>query len=671
MRLRRISCNSRQTLTPKHQSANAPRLRGSLAKSLPHTGDAKNLFYCPSCAVRQRSSSSSSSSSSLPTRRVSSRTQPHLQSSRSLRTPEASSSTATTTTTSLAGRRLFSTASPVPHTARHVPPRLRTLYESLARIQDVATEQVNLSRLQLALRGLESEEPLIRVAVLGLNDVAAARKLVRLLLADPLKGREDWEDVIDVKGGMEGLELDMDMDLERGLLIRYGQVSESIPNNLLPTISVPSSILEKGNLEILVTSLGAGADISGAQLTADTFLVPTVTIQTSHSGRHNMVRYPVHRSIVCASGVDGLLAYSGLIARSDLKKEADSVYAAVEMAVSRPQANNDRIAFVDTRKADEALAKFRESVQNATLYERGWNSSGVQPVVEWLSSLRAKEGSLDVSLRSLITSLIDTAEQGVAFEEARKAQELEAASVSEAARESMDRSVSTWAERAHTELRSALEEASPLFWRVDDVGMITSEILEKKYLCRAEKEVIWTAGQLEQAGLQKQQTTVPFPREPTDGNSEVVAVALVEPKEEEAQWPTQITKSRARLLETTVPSLQALAQRLVLFSLSTTTLTSALSALTYVSVPTASVYEACTITAVGLIYSLRRQQRKWEAARGFWEEEVLEDGRRSLLETEDQLRIAVREGGRPEVAVSQSDARMAITAAREALEDVH
>ncbi|PTU17757.1 hypothetical protein P175DRAFT_0486389 [Aspergillus ochraceoroseus IBT 24754] len=618
-----------------------PRLRGSLAKSLPHTGDAKNLFYCPSCAVRQRSSSSSSSSSSLPTRRVSSRTQPHLQSSRS--------------------RRLFSTASPVPHTARHVPPRLRTLYESLARIQDVATEQVNLSRLQLALRGLESEEPLIRVAVLGLNDVAAARKLVRLLLADPLKGREDWEDVIDVKGGMEGLELDMDMDLERGLLIRYGQVSESIPNNLLPTISVPSSILEKGNLEILVTSLGAGADISGAQLTADTFLVPTVTIQTSHSGRHNMVRYPVHRSIVCASGVDGLLAYSGLIARSDLKKEADSVYAAVEMAVSRPQANNDRIAFVDTRKADEALAKFRESVQNATLYERGWNSSGVQPVVEWLSSLRAKEGSLDVSLRSLITSLIDTAEQGVAFEEARKAQELEAASVSEAARESMDRSVSTWAERAHTELRSALEEGFAskswsglawwkLFWRVDDVGMITSEILEKKYLCRAEKEVIWTAGQLEQAGLQKQQTT---------------------PKEEEAQWPTQITKSRARLLETTVPSLQALAQRLVLFSLSTTTLTSALSALTYVSVPTASVYEACTITAVGLIYSLRRQQRKWEAARGFWEEEVLEDGRRSLLETEDQLRIAVREGGRPEVAVSQSDARMAITAAREALEDVH
>jgi hypothetical protein len=47
---------------------------------------------------------------------------------------------------------------------RNVPERFRELYEALNRVRDAAPEQVNISRLQLALRGLESEVPLIRVA---------------------------------------------------------------------------------------------------------------------------------------------------------------------------------------------------------------------------------------------------------------------------------------------------------------------------------------------------------------------------------------------------------------------------------------------------------------------------------------------------------------------------
>jgi hypothetical protein len=49
--------------------------------------------------------------------------------------------------------------------------------------------------------------------VLGLNDATSARKLVRLLLADPLTPRENWEDILD----------SYDTDSSRGLLIRYGQ----------------------------------------------------------------------------------------------------------------------------------------------------------------------------------------------------------------------------------------------------------------------------------------------------------------------------------------------------------------------------------------------------------------------------------------------------------------
>ncbi|BCR94775.1 uncharacterized protein AKAW2_11821A [Aspergillus luchuensis] len=612
-----------------------PKLRGTLSKSLSQIQDSSSsssssVFYCPSCSTWRRSLSSRRTRLQLPQ-------QQHQQQS------WASLQRSGIATTS------------VVHT-RHIPPRLKDLHEALNRVKDVAPEQVNLSRLQLALRGLESEKPVVRVAVLGLNDATAARRLVRLLLADPLNSRESWEDALDAYGE----------DTERGLLIRYGEVSETIPNDLLPTISVPSPILKKGNLEILVTTLGAeSAGVADATqshpFTADTFLVPTVTIRTSHSGRHNMVRYPVHRSIVCGSGVDGFLAYSGLMARSDLKKEAVSVFGAIELAVTEPQKYDGRVAFVDIDKADEALAKFRESVQNASLYERGWNSSGVQPVVDWLSSLRAEEGTLDPSLRTLITSLLDAAEAGAAAAEKRKLLEQESGAVSWETRDVLERSVSEWAERGHTELRSSLEEgfaSKPwrglawwkLFWHVDDVGMITSEILDRKYLRQAEKEVIWTAGRFQQAGL-------------TDATPM---------QEEQTSWPAQIATSRRRLMETTVPSLQALAQRLVFFSMSTTTLTSALSALTYVSLPTATIYETCTMAAIGLIYSLRNQQRKWESARHWFENEVREDGRTALLETETQLRETAREGGRQvEEVTAEKDARETIERARTALEEVN
>ncbi|KAL4734065.1 hypothetical protein BDV11DRAFT_66805 [Aspergillus similis] len=650
------------------------KLRSSFPKSLPRRRGliTNSIPPCSSCATTQQRRNLSTRREPCSPPRF--RTQAHLQNSPISRL----SSLAKTST------KLYSTAPTTAHTARHVPLRLRELYESLVQLQSIAPEQVNLSRLQLALRGLETAEPLIRVAVLGLNDVVAARKLVRLLLADPLKEREDWEDMLD--------SVSENGELERGLLIRYGEVSESISNHLVPTISVPSQILKKARLEILVTSLGAQTDMSGAQLTADTFLVPTVTIRTSHTGRHNMVRYPVHRSIVCAQGVDGLLAYSGLIAQSDLRKEAGSIFAAVELAGSGLAINDDRIAFVDTNKAAEALDKFRESVRNAALYERGWNSSGVQPVIDWLSTARNEEGSLNTSLRSLITSLIDAAEQGVVAEETRRTQEQEEASVPDVVRASLDQAVSAWAEKSHAELHSALEEGFAtkawhglawwkLFWRVDDVGMITSEILEKKYLRRAEKNVIWTAGQLEQAGLREPPEEVSISaKEPTeaaikaDNGRQNVAVSVVEPPkegEEKVPWPTQIAKSRAQLLATTVPSLQAMAQRLILFSISTTSLCTALSVLTSVSLPTASVYETGTIAAVGLIYSLRRQQQKWEAARAFWEDEVRDNGRMALRETEEQLRRTVRDAGKVQLLVTAHEARDAIKQARDALDNVH
>lgn len=430
--------------------------------------------------------------------------------------------------------------------------------------------------------------------------------------------------------------------------------------------------MKKGNLEILIGSIGSEADSHNTALSADTFLVPNVTIQTSHSGRQNVVRYPVHRSIVCGSGVDGLLAFSTLVGQSDLRNEVASVRGAIELSMPSQKPADDRLSFVDLERASAALDKIRESVQNATEYERGWNASGVQPLVDWLasSSQAANEAALNPALVPLIESLLDSANEGISVRESKAIEDQAFGITPDEVRFNLERGVATWAERAHSELRSNLEAgfASPrwcglawwkLFWRVDDVSMITSEILEKQFLRRAEREVIYTSGKYQQAGLLEEPT--PYPE--TTSNS---APAKSTPP----PWPTQINDIRTKLLTTTVPSLQALAQSLVLFSVSTTTLTSALSVLTYLSVPSASVYESATLGAIGLIYSLRRQQKKWDVARGFWEDEVREEGRTALLDTEARLRGIVREGGKRVEDLTDYHAREMIVRARKALEDV-
>jgi hypothetical protein len=342
--------------------------------------------------------------------------------------------------------------------------------------------------------------------------------------------------------------------------------------------------------------------------------------------------------------------------------------------VTDQKRQNGLVSFVDIERATTALEKIRESVQNASEYERGWNGSGVQPVIDWLSttSQAETEDALNPALAPLIESLLDAAEKGIGIRDAKAIQDQTVGVTPLEVRSQLENGIGLWAEQAHSELRSSLEAgfASPrwrglawwkLFWRVDDVSMITSEILQQRFLRRAEREVIWTSGKYQQAGLLQEAS-------PSAGSNSTSDTAPA--KSAPPPWPTQIPDMRNKLLTTTVPSLQALAQSLVLFSVSTTTLTSALSALTYVSVPSASVYESCTLAAVGLIYSLRRQQKKWDVARDFWEEEVRDEGRTALLETEALLRKIVREGGKDLEDVTDHRAREMITRARKALESV-
>ena len=95
----------------------------------------------------------------------------------------------------------------------NIPARHRPLYDALEKLKSDVGSYVNLSRLQLALRGLERGEMVVRIAVLGLGEdgMKRAKSLVRLLFADPLT-EEAWENKLDRIGEGE--------ENGKGLLIR-------------------------------------------------------------------------------------------------------------------------------------------------------------------------------------------------------------------------------------------------------------------------------------------------------------------------------------------------------------------------------------------------------------------------------------------------------------------
>jgi hypothetical protein len=434
-------------------------------------------------------------------------------------------------------------------------------------------------------------------------------------------------------------------------------------------------LLKNSNLEIFLSSLGAS---SGSPVNVHTLLLPTIAIPSTATGRHTVVRYPVHKTIVCGDSVDGLLAYTRLMGGAHVES-TDAIRVTFNFGLRETsKQRSSATSCVDLERAETALDRFRQSVQNATEYGHGWTGSGVQQLLEWMS-VAPMDDSINHAVKNLIVSVLDEAIEGIASEEKRRLRDLEGSTVPEEVRQSLVKTVSAWAERAHTELRDSLDEGFTgklwrklvwwkLFWRVDDVGMITSSVLEKKLLPRAEKEVIWMGGKFQQAGLINQ--AIDLGRKsshalPAQGSSDETALLS-----STQLWPMQIAWSRTRLLNSTIPALQALAQGLVLSSVSTTTLTSALSALMYVSTSSTTLYEACTVAAIGLIYSLRRQQKKWESARSFWEREVREEGRRALKETEESFRALARDGGRSTEDITETAAREQIDKAKRALSNV-
>ncbi|KAI0106494.1 hypothetical protein GGR51DRAFT_559914 [Nemania sp. FL0031] len=547
-------------------------------------------------------------------------------------------------------RRLETTTATTPTNAK--TDARKELELTLLDLQKHAANYVNLSRLQLALNGLRQERghESIRVAILGLAGSPApnstAKDVLRLLLADPLKDAEAWEYEVEQH------------DLAEPMIIRIGAESHGTEpaisltkGNLLREIYVSSAALNGHNLEILLADTNPFlplAEKGAVDKFEDTVLVPSVDIPTSNTGQYTPITTPVHKALIVADGLHGAASIMALPA----VENPHVIQYAVNIPEYKP-AETTPLPFtpIDTSTATIGLGLIRKNIANALKYEHLWFQSNMLKLVEWLKAdiLTSPDDVTKPPVRELISSLLGNAATSIREEESRLLEISASSTNTPTSMKAIEEALSEWAEGAHAELQEQLDIAFSsrrwrklgwwkLFWRVDDVGMLTSDILTQKFLPEAERNSIFLAGRMREAGVSLRNATQTSPIDTVSTPDSMTVSAR------KIDWPINIPNTRSYLQMETVPALQALAQKLVLQTLSTSGLMTALGALVYVGTLTTTLYEAGAVAALGIVWSMRRMQKQWERAREFWEGEVREEGRKAVRGVEEVMASALTDG---------------------------
>ncbi|KAL7625345.1 hypothetical protein AAE478_004561 [Parahypoxylon ruwenzoriense] len=549
---------------------------------------------------------------------------------------------------------LAAAAAVAEHPAAAANPR-KELETVLLDLQKHAANYVNLSRLQLALNGLRQQpgNESIRVAILGLTNSAGssqtAKQLLKLLLADPLKSEEEWEKEVDGHDLTQPMIIRVGADLAQEL----GSVSIT-KGSLLHEVNVSSATLNGHNLELLLMETNPFVSAQGALAPfEDSVLVPTVEIPTSSTGRHTPITTPVHKALIVT---DGILGAASVVSMPTLGSQ-NVITAAVNLPDYKPKdATPLPFTPIDIGTASIGLGLIRRNLNDAIEFEHLWFQSNMPRLVEWLKAdiLTLSDNTTKPPVKELIGSLLRNTSAAVQNEEARHLNS-SLSTTSSTPLKTLQNSLDDWAESAHTELQEQLDLAFSsrrwrklgwwkLFWRVDDVGMLTNDILSQKFLPVSERSAIFLSGRMKEAGIALGPSLNPEAQtRATDENggerelSDTKASTLTEA----VPWPVNIPATRRYLQTETIPALQALAQKLMLQTLSTSGLTTALSVLVYYSTLTTTLYEAGAVAALGIVWSMRRMQRQWETARKFWEGEVREEGRKAVRGAEGAMSEAL------------------------------
>lgn len=536
------------------------------------------------------------------------------------------------------------------------------LGKTLLELQKHSPNLVNISRLQLALQGLRQDagDEIVRVAILGLANGSAAgptaRRVLRAMLADPLMDEQPWEKELEQRNST------------KPLVVRVGPTNkhpvdlEISKETALDEIHISSPHLDKYNLEFLLMEVevpyGPPGETSIKGL-EDAVLVPTVDVPSAPN-RMSPLTTPVHQALLVADGLMGAVNVSAL----PVSETDESITAAVQMD-GVPLAQLDGpFNIIDVSLAEDGIALFRQGPAHAMEFERMWFSSNIPALAKWLKSgAESMEFSTKPAVRKLIASTLQNTISEVQALESRKLSQSLTLKSDDPLVAALNKRLADWAQTAHAELQDELDLAFDgrrwrklgwwkLFWRVDDVAMLTNEMLSQRFMPTAEQELVYLTGRIAELGAASPQYPQPKSSVGGDGSGarqlgsgELAAAVAATSTSVLPKWPGHIAFTRRYLQNETIPALQSLAQKLVLQSLSTSGVASSIAAMLYVSSFASSLYEAGAVAALGIVYSLGRMQKKWEAGRSFWEGEVREEGRKAVRGAEESVASVLQNGG--------------------------
>ncbi|RKF57226.1 putative familial paroxysmal dyskinesia fpd1 [Golovinomyces cichoracearum] len=541
------------------------------------------------------------------------------------------------------------------------PPRAH-LRSTLIELQKHASGYVNSSKLKLALRGLEQKcgEETIRVAILRVagerSSLKRAIEILRLLAADPSKPEEEWELNL-LSGDSQAVLLKSGPDDSEGILKE---------DRFLREFQVPSPVLKRHNLEILVLESDPPKYKMDEESFEDSLLVPSIKIPGPGTGRYNILRTPAHKALVISEGLIGatkILNFPININRQNI------IGVAIDLKVSDNQNSSISSLLIDVDLATRTLENYRKGREDLLSFEKNWASSGLPKIVSWLGkgSLSSKS-EMRMPLRDLIGSIIQNSTRAIENEKAQRLTLMSSTNASRSEIAKLQKELNNWASRSHVELRDSLEIAFKgrkwrklcwwkLFWRVDDISTIATNILNQHFLTAAEQEAIYLAGRIEERVNSMIQDSAFLNSWDLEPKSDEISKAKLGCKPLPPQlitfvptpkdlshfefrpqpWPQEIPASRSYLSQQTIPSLQTLGQRLVMKVIYQSSLTIALSGLIYVSTKSFGFYEVGAVATLGIVFSLRRMQINWEKARESWEGLVREEGRKALRCVEGSL----------------------------------
>ncbi|KAL9114104.1 MAG: hypothetical protein Q9227_001876 [Pyrenula ochraceoflavens] len=382
-------------------------------------------------------------------------------------------------------------------------------------------------------------------------------------------------------------------------------------------------------------------------------------VPSSADGRQTTLKYPVHQALVISNGFDELVSALRLLAGTSFRGLHDQklVKNIVNMDVCPAEKDSDTVTVVSSAPATAGLKAIRNDIEGAAEFGRGWVKSNLAKVLEHLPPVaKTAVNKVPELLRNLIESLLFEAESNLhsQSEEAQKA--TASREVPAKLRADLLEAVKSFSIHGHTELQSGLADAFSsanwrklawykLFWRVDDVPLIISDLVERFWLPQSERAICELTGRLIQSGISPRKAKGDELRISQTSGGTPLDTSRPFSDLESATPADEISKARQAFTELSISDLSTKAQTAMMKMLAVSTGSGALAALTYFSSPVASVYESGSILALGLAFALRKLQVDWEASRRAWRRSIFYAGSDILKQIESRMTQLVNEGG--------------------------